>query len=169
MTGEFAALSAAFAWAVATIIYARIGSQVRSVNLNLIKGVIASLMMAATLGFGLLVQAESISLKSLLAIDSSHMLLLIASGIIGIGIGDSAYFGCLRRIGPQKGLMLESTAPIMAALLALALFGEYIIWSGWLGILLTSAGVILVVGLSQSHGLYPRHHKNCRIVPVGRE
>jgi drug/metabolite transporter (DMT)-like permease len=121
----------------------------------LIKGVLASLMMAATLGFGLLVQAESISLNSLLGIDSSRMILLIASGIIGIGIGDSAYFGCLRRIGPQKGLMLESTAPIMAALLALVLFSEYIFWSGWLGILLTSAGVILVVGLSRSHGLYP--------------
>lgn len=155
MIGEISALSAACAWALATIMYAGLGSHVRSVNLNIIKGVVAGLMMVATLGFGYLVQADSVSLSSLAAIRSDHLLLLIASGIIGIGIGDSAYFGCLRRIGPQKGLMLESTAPIIAALLALVLFSEIIPQSGWLGICITTGGVILVVGLSRSQSTYP--------------
>lgn len=153
--GEISALSAACAWALATIMYAAIGNQIRSVNLNLIKGLLASLMMTATLGFGSLVQAESVSLSSLLAIASGDMLLLIASGTIGIGIGDSAYFACLRRIGAQKGLMLESTAPIIAALLALVLFSEIIALSGWIGILMTTASVIVVVGLSRSQARYP--------------
>jgi drug/metabolite transporter (DMT)-like permease len=155
MIGEISALSAAFAWALATIIYAEIGGHVRSVNLNLIKGLLAGLMMTVTLGLGFLVQAESVSLASLLAIDSGKMLLLIASGMVGIGLGDSAYFGCLRRIGAQKGLMLESTAPIIAALLALFFFNEIIAISGWLGIVTTTGGVIVVIGLSRSQPLYP--------------
>ncbi len=150
MTGELAALGAAFLWAVASIIFADITIHIKAINLNLIKGLLACVFMIALLLSGSLLGAAEIRLGSLFAISGQKLLLLVASGMIGIGIGDTAYFACLRRIGPQKGLMLESVAPVIAALLAIALFSEYLPFSAWIGILLTTIGVILVIRLSRS-------------------
>ena len=150
MTGELAALSGALCWALASIFFADIGIQVRAINLNIIKGILAGLMMVITLVAGTVAGTDSLSLQTLSTIAPDKLSLLILSGVIGIAIGDSAYFGCLRRIGPQKGLMLESTAPVIAAVLALLLFNEHLLGTGWLGIWLTTVGVILVIRLSHS-------------------
>ncbi len=154
MTGELAALSGALCWALASIFFADIGLRVRAVNLNMIKGLLASLMMVCTLAVGTMTGAETISWQSFTEIGQTKFSQLMLSGTIGIGIGDSVYFACLRRIGPQKGLMLESTAPVMAALLALLLFHEYLPGNGWLGIGLTCTGVILVVRWSRTQKDY---------------
>ncbi len=154
MSGEFAALGGALCWALASIFFADIGIRVRAVNLNLIKGMLASLMMISTLAVGTMAGVATISWQSFAEIGQITYSLLMLSGIIGIGIGDSVYFACLRRIGPQKGLMLESTAPVMAALLALLLFHEHLPVSGWVGIWLTSAGVIFVVRWSRAQKEY---------------
>ncbi len=150
MTGEIAALGAALLWAYASILFADIGRYVKAVNLNLLKGILASCLMLFVLCIGTMLNINELHLNTITSISPKGAALLILSGIIGIGAGDTAYFACLRRIGPQKGLMLEATAPIIAALLALALFREYLSLGPWLGILLTTSGVILVVKLSQS-------------------
>ncbi len=150
MIGETAALSAALLWALASVLFADIGRHIRAINLNLIKGVFACLLMLALLAGGSLLGAEAYDLSTLGRIPLQGYILLIISGIIGIAIGDTAYFACLRRIGPQKGLMLESTAPIIAALLALALYQETLSGFAWLGILLTTGGVIIVIRWSHS-------------------
>ncbi len=150
MIGETAALGAALLWAVASILFADIGRHIRAINLNLIKGIFACLLMLAMLFAGSLLGADGYALSTLSRIPPQGYILLIVSGIIGIAVGDTAYFACLRRIGPQKGLMLESTAPIIAALLALALFQEGLSGFAWLGILLTTGGVVIVIRWSQS-------------------
>lgn len=154
MTGELAALGAAFLWAVASIIFADIGVHIKAINLNLIKGMLACGLMALILLAGSSWGAAEIHLEALFSISPKDLFLLVTSGAIGIGIGDTAYFACLRRIGPQKGLMLESTAPVIAALLAMILFREYLPFWAWSGILLTTVGVILVVRLTHSQVHY---------------
>lgn len=154
MTGELAALGAAFLWAVASIVFADIGAHIKSINLNVIKGILACGLMVVILLAGSFLGAAQIHLESLFSISPKDLFLLVTSGAIGIGIGDTAYFACLRRIGPQKGLMLESTAPVIAALLAMALFGEYLPFSAWSGILLTTMGVIIVVRMTHSRMHY---------------
>lgn len=150
MTGELAALGAALLWAFASILFADIGRHVKAINLNLIKGIFACCLMLIVLCIGTMLGIGGLHLNTITSISPESMALLLISGIIGIGAGDTAYFACLRRIGPQKGLMLESTAPIIAALLALLLFQEYLGPAAWFGIVLTTSGVILVVKLSKS-------------------
>lgn len=150
MIGETAALSAALLWAVASVFFADIGRHIRAINLNLIKGVFACILMLALLTCGSLLGAGAYDLSTLNRISMQGYVLLVVSGIIGIAVGDTAYFACLRRIGPQKGLMLESTAPIIAAVLALTLYQERLSGSAWLGILVTTIGVVIVVKWSQS-------------------
>ena len=154
MIGEAAALGAALLWAAASIVFAEIGVHVRAVNLNIIKGVLACIVMIVALAGGSFAGSEGTSLSSLAAISDTHLWLLVISGAVGIGIGDTAYFGCIRRIGPQKGLMLESSAPVMAAMLAMALFSEMLPFHAWTGILITTSGIILVLRFSLSQELY---------------
>ncbi len=150
MTGELAALGAAFLWALASILFADIGRHIRAINLNLLKGVFACCLMLIVLSFGTVLGISELHLNTILSMSPTSIFLLFISGAIGIGAGDTAYFACLRRIGPQKGLMLESTAPIIATLLAMLLLQEYLQPVAWLGILITTSGVILVVKRSKT-------------------
>lgn len=154
MTGELSALGAALLWALASIIFASVGKRLRAINLNFFKGVIASLLMLAALCAGSLFGFDTINLASLFSLSTEEIWLLSISGFIGIGAGDTAYFACLRRIGPQKGLMLESTAPILAALQAFILFQEILPLAAWCGIIITCTGVVLVIMFSQSSFAY---------------
>ncbi len=150
ITGELAALGAAFLWALASILFADIGRYIRAINLNLLKGVFASCLMLIALSFGTLLDISELHLNTIISMSPRNVLLLFLSGVIGIGAGDTAYFACLQRIGPQKGLMLESTAPIIAALLALLFLQEHLPSIAWLGILIATSGVILVVRRSKT-------------------
>ncbi|WP_411358306.1 DMT family transporter [Pseudidiomarina salilacus] len=107
--GPLAALLAALFWACATLLYSRAGSYLNAAQLNLVKGFVAVPLLAL---FALLS-------GELLAFDGSAAAwLLLASGVIGITIGDTLYFGALRRIGPWYAMLFEYLAPPFAALIA---------------------------------------------------
>lgn len=106
--GEIAAISAALVWAIATWIYGQFSHKFSAMQMNIIKGVVASAMMLMVLP---LFPADSIS------ITPKHALILGISGVIGIAIGDSAYFASLKRIGPNNTLLLESLAPPLSGFL----------------------------------------------------
>ena len=146
MQGELAALGAAFLWALATVIFGRLGNYLSPLVLNLAKGAVAVSLLALTLI--LLRLAPS-------GLDTPTITLLLASGVIGIGAGDTAYFSSLNQLGPRRALLLETLAPPIAALIALVLLGERLSLSSWAGILLTLLGVVWVISerLPQPNGL----------------
>lgn len=134
--GELAALSAALIWAIASVIYTQLGRQLAPLMLNLAKGMIAIGLLILTLLF-------RSSLFPTVALPAVGLLLL--SGAIGIGFGDTAYFAALNRLGTRRALVLESLAPPLAALLALVGLQEQLSAIAWIGILLTVSGVTWVV------------------------
>ncbi len=71
--------------------------------------------------------------------------LLAASGIVGLAIGDQALFHAFVWIGPRLSMVIETTAPLMAALLGWVVLGERISAVGCLGIACTVGGVGWVV------------------------
>ncbi|MBD2018769.1 DMT family transporter [Leptolyngbya sp. FACHB-36] len=134
--GELAALGAAAIWAVASIVYTQVGRQLSPLMLNLVKGCVAIVLLVLTL----LLRGE------LLPQVSTHSLgLLLLSGAIGIGFGDTAYFQALNRIGPRRSLVLEALAPPLAAVLAAQFLNEQLQTGAWAGIALTIVGVVWVV------------------------
>lgn len=135
-TGEIAALTAALIWAIASSIYASLGKQVSPLVLNLAKGIIA----IACIGLTLLLRPLDWP-----TVPGWATGLLLLSGAIGIGLGDTAFFTSLNCLGARRGLLLESLAPPMAALIAFATLREILPWQAWIGILLTVAGVGWVV------------------------
>ena len=134
--GEVAALGAAFIWAAASIVYTGVGRQLSPLVLNLVKGLIAIALLFLTLLFlG----------KLLPSVSLMPVLLLLLSGVIGIGIGDTAYFAALNSLGARRALVLESLSPPLGAFLALVFLQEQLAPLAWLGIGLTIAGVTWVV------------------------
>jgi len=134
--GELAALAAALLWAVAAVIYGRMGQQVPPLGLNLAKGLIAIALLSMTL----LIQGDTVP-----TMKSSSLGLLLLSGIVGIGLGDTVYFEALRDLGARRALLLETLAPPVAALLALGVLQETLALGSWLGMILTIAGVAWVI------------------------
>ncbi|MEM9162744.1 MAG: DMT family transporter [Cyanobacteria bacterium P01_F01_bin.4] len=134
--GEFAALSAAALWALATLLFGRLGKQLSPLVLNLVKGSIAIALILLTLAVR---QQLTTSLPAI------SVILLVLSGVIGIGLGDTAYFATVNALGPRRALLMEMLAPPLSALLALVTLQETLSPLAWLGIGLTLAGIAWVI------------------------
>jgi drug/metabolite transporter (DMT)-like permease len=128
------ALSAAFAWASASIMFRRLGDSVSPLGVNLGKGLVGLVCLSLTLAF---VGFEAASPKV--------WFWLGLSGIFGIAIGDTSYFATLNRLGPRRTLLLTSLIPVVASFLAMILFGERLKPTGWIGAVMTIAGVSWVM------------------------
>ena len=133
--GELAALSAAFLWAASSIVYGLLGQRIRPLQLNLYKGIVAIALIVLTLGLG----TEPLTAQWL------PVGFLLLSGAAGIGLGDTAYFAALNKLGARRTLLMETLAPPIAALLALIFLGETLSVSAWCGILITILGVAWVI------------------------
>ena len=134
--GEIAALSAALLWAISSVVYSRLGLKIPPLQLNLYKGIIAIAFILITL----LIQGAAFT-----GLSTSTIALLTLSGVIGIGLGDTAYFSALNSLGARRTLLLETSSPPMGALLALIFIGEQLTSSAWCGILLTILGIAWVI------------------------
>ena len=110
MIGEAAALGAALCWAVGSHLWGRIGRSVEVAPgaLNLGKCAAGAIFFGVT---GLVVSG-----RPLPDLPARTMGLLALSGLIGLTLGDSAYFGAMAILGVRRALLLLSTAPVFAAL-----------------------------------------------------
>jgi drug/metabolite transporter (DMT)-like permease len=134
--GPLAALTAALFWALATLLYSQAGSYLSAAQLNLVKGIVAC---------PLLVLAGWFS-GQLLAIEGNlATYLLLASGVIGITLGDTLYFAALRRLGPWHTMLLEYLAPPFAALLAWILLAQGMRWFEVVAALVIISGIFVVI------------------------
>ncbi|MGK7945434.1 MAG: DMT family transporter [Microcystaceae cyanobacterium] len=134
--GESAALGAAFLWAASSIVYTRLGATLSPIFLNGLKGLVAIALLIITL----LILQPSVG-----NISQTGLILLSLSGILGIGIGDTAYFSALRCLGARRTLLMETLSPVIAAIIALMVWGESISMREWGGMGLTLAGVGWVI------------------------
>ncbi|MEY2975969.1 MAG: hypothetical protein RLZZ435_106 [Cyanobacteriota bacterium] len=137
--GEVAALTAAGLWALASVIYGWLGQQISALALNVLKGCAAIAMLLLTIAL----TETNFSLNA--GIPLAAILPLSLSGVVGIGIGDTAFFKVLNTLGPRRALLLETLAPPLTALLGLFFLQEYLSLQAWLGILITIAGVAWVL------------------------
>lgn len=135
MSGEFSALCAAFCWAVAARYFRRLGSSCPSLTLNIWKGIIATP--------GLLILAVWLNPEG--HMPARDVILLLAGGILGIGLGDSCFFASVNRVGDRVAVLItETVAPVAAILLAAVFLGE------WLSPLRYGAVLTIVLGVAWS-------------------
>jgi len=147
--GEIAALGAAFVWALSSTIWQRVGDQIPAVVLNLLKGAIALFMLLATI---------LILGKSLPPINPQILAMLLISGALGIGIGDTAWFVVLKYLGARRALLLETLSPPLTALFGWIFLQENLSISACAGILLTICGVGWVIAERTAETSLPSKH-----------
>jgi drug/metabolite transporter (DMT)-like permease len=147
--GEIAALGAAFVWALASTIWQRVGQQIPAVVLNLLKGAIALFMLLATV---------LILGTSLPSVNPHILAMLLISGALGIGIGDTAFFIVLKYLGARRTLLLDTLSPPLTALFGLIFLQENLSPIACTGILLTICGVAWVIAERTAETTLPSKH-----------
>ncbi len=135
-SGEIAALVAAILWCVSSIVYGRVGATIPPLHLNLIKGIVAIAFLLVTIA----VTGDFFPL-----LPPIPFCLLLLSGVVGIGLGDTAFLAAINSMGARRVLLMETLAPPITAVLALIFLQERLNISAWCGVLLTILGVAWVI------------------------
>ena len=132
LTGALAALAAALCWTLASSLWHRLPTSLSAVQLNLLKNLLALVLLAPALAL------------QPWRIGWAPLLLLAASGVLGIALGDSLYFAALRRLGTRRCLTLDAGGPAVTAVAGFLWLAEWPSPRQWLGVGLISLAVLLV-------------------------
>jgi drug/metabolite transporter (DMT)-like permease len=73
------------------------------------------------------------------------------SGVAGLALGDFGYFGALVYLGPRRGVLLMSMAPIFSVVSGYFILGEVLSTWNLIGIILTLSGVTWVILEKEMH------------------
>jgi len=139
MLGESAALAAAALWAAASVIFRRLGDDdVSPLAMNLLKCSIALVLLVAT-------SVVLVGRGWPTDLGWTNTTILAVSGVVGLTLGDTAFFASLTRIGSRRSLLLRALSPPLTALLAIPVLGEPLTIKMCAGMILTVGGVVWVI------------------------
>ena len=133
MIGILAAFGASISWTYACFIWRSQTQKYKSIDINLIKNIIAFLVFIPAF----------INLSS--ATELKYIFILLFSGIIGIGLGDTFYLKSLQTIGTRKTLSVETLSPLMAALSGEFFINENLPPKSWIGIIIVSISLFIIL------------------------
>jgi drug/metabolite transporter (DMT)-like permease len=143
--GELAALATSVAWSGTSVLFTKATQQVGSIIVNRIR---------VLLGLFFLILLNWAFYGYLLPVDAGadRWLWFALSGAIGYAMGDLFLFQSFLYIGPQRGMLMMSLAPLMSAGLAWVFFGEILTGIQMLGVLITLAGIAWVITRQNNNG-----------------
>jgi drug/metabolite transporter (DMT)-like permease len=142
LLGETAAVSTSCLWTISSVIFTSAGRKIGPLSLNAYRTLVA---------VGFLVVTHAILFRAILPMASSAQWFWMgASGVVGLGIGDSALFAAYVTIGPRRSLLVFASAPIFASIGAYLMLGETIPTLAIVGIALTLVGIVIVL-LEREH------------------
>ena len=133
MIGIFSAFAAAISWTYACFIWRSKTANYKSIDINLVKNIIAFLIfLPAFINISVLNNLKSI-------------IILLISGVIGIGLGDTFYIKSLQLIGTRKTLSIETLSPLLAALSGEIFINENLAFRSYLGIFIISISLFILL------------------------
>lgn len=147
--GEITSLLTACCWSCSAYIFTAAANRVGSVQINIDRMVFAVIILFITI----------ILAGIKFDLSSSQILNLSISGIIGLVIGDTFLFKAFTLIGTRLSMMLMSLTPAMSAILAYFILNERISFLGIVGMIITLAGIILVVFDKKENGVSRHVHE----------
>ena len=134
--GEICSLLSAIFWALAIIIFKKIGDRVSPIIINPIKNTIGLLLFLLTfiiMGIPLLPNPQ---------FSNTDLLLLSISGMIGIGIADIIFLHSLNILGAGISAIVDTVYSPFVILFAFIILGEHLTSTQFLGGIFIIASVI---------------------------
>jgi drug/metabolite transporter (DMT)-like permease len=133
--GEISALATAFCWSITSYAFTNASKRIGAIQVNIDRMAFASIILFLIIsGFG-------ISLN----LSINQISNLVISGILGLVLGDSFLFKSFQLIGARLGIILMAAVPVLSTILAYFFLDEIISYLGMFGMLLTIAGILIVV------------------------
>lgn len=132
---EAAALMAAGAWAISSVIVAAPSKVMGGPRLTRVR------MLFVTAALAIITTA----LGTWDTIEGTDWILLSLSGLVGLAIGDAALFTAFARLGPRRTSILFTTNAPMVALVSVLFFDERFTLRSGTGAVLVLLGVVLAI------------------------
>ena len=134
--GEVFALSSALGWALAVVLMRRVGETLPPFELNLFKNSLGMLLLIPTIFLvsGLVLPGYSLY----------ELIVVFASGVIGIAVADTWYLRALNLMGASRtGIVASLFSPFVIFLSMILLQERMVPWQ-WFGVFLVLSGVLMV-------------------------
>jgi drug/metabolite transporter (DMT)-like permease len=129
-----AALGSAASWALGAVLFKRIGEHMSAGGMTLAKGIVGMILLGA-----------ASLIEGFEPLDGKTWILLIASGLIGISLGDTFFFKALKDLGAVSMLTMLVGGQILTILLSFVFLAEWPNPYEWLGMTLILLGVGLAL------------------------
>ena len=140
--GIIAALASAASWAFATVVFDRLGKVVPYAGITFLKGFFSILLML------LLVMIVG----DFKTVSPHDAVILIASGIIGIAVGDTLFFKSLQDLGAKMQVLYFMLGQIVTMLLSFLLLGDVLTLKEYTGAMILLCGIVIVTwGRQEDH------------------
>ena len=133
MIGILSAFGAAASWTYACFIWRSQTRKYKTIDINLIKNIIAFLVFTPAF----------INISS--TTELKNIFILLVSGIIGIGLGDTFYLKSLQTIGTRKTLSVETLSPLMASFSGEIFINEDLTIKAWVGVIIVSISLFIIL------------------------
>ena len=133
MIGIFSAFGATLSWTYACSIWRNQTNIYKPIEINFLKNIIAFIIFSPVI------------LNINYSTHYTYFLILILSGIIGIGLGDTFYIKSLNLIGTRKTLSIEALSPLIAAIAGNLFIDEQLNINAWIGIVIVTGALIKII------------------------
>lgn len=137
MIEELVGLSPAICWALSPIFYSRGLRQLSPVVGNVLRALPATIItfISTTLFLGL---------DKTFNLSMNAYIILLLSGVIGLGLGDLLYLLSIKRIGPSHSITITSTYPLITIVISFLFLGEHIELSVLAGTVFVVLGITII-------------------------
>lgn len=143
--GEFFAFITALTWSCAVILFKKSGERVHPAGLNQFKNVLTVLLLVPTMLL--------LSMPFFPTAPVNDYLLLIASGIIGIGIADTLFFRSLNLLGAGRSAIVDCLYSPSIIGLSILFLGESLNLLQGTGALLIVSAVLAIAGEREQYSI----------------
>ncbi|NQT35618.1 DMT family transporter [bacterium] len=147
--GESSALLTAVVWATAVIFFKKSGESVHPVALNLFKNLLATLLIIPTMW----VMGEAMFRD----VPAGDYLLLLLSGVLGIGLADTMFFKSLNLLGAGLSAIVDCLYSPFIIVLSMLWLGESLTFIQVLGAVMIVTAVLTATSERKSGNISTRN------------